>query len=155
MQIFIMRHGEAQTFASSDAERPLTERGNKDNQQMAAWLANRLPKLDLVLVSPYLRAQQTWQDCQPYLPDAARVMQEPGITPYGDSEQVASYLRALISIENPASVLVISHLPLVNYLTLALSPQANLLPFTTSAICQLDYNPKTEKATLVACKTVQ
>ena len=35
MQIYIMRHGEAENFAASDAERPLTARGIAQSQLMA------------------------------------------------------------------------------------------------------------------------
>ncbi|OEE68132.1 phosphohistidine phosphatase SixA [Enterovibrio norvegicus FF-33] len=142
MRIYIMRHGEAQTFAASDEERLLTERGEQQSVEMARWLANELPegKLDLVLVSPYLRAQQTWNACQTVLPTAQKVLTEDGITPYGDSEHVASYLRALVTVDHPASILLVSHLPLVGYLTaeFAVDMQAPMFPTSSIACIELD-----------------
>ena len=121
---------------------------------MAVWLSTKLARLDLVLVSPYLRAEQTWQDCQAALPKVKKMICEEGLTPYGDSEQVATYLRALISIEHPQSVLVVSHLPLVNYLAAEFDHTARSLSFSTSAICQIEFDPFTETAKVVDFKTV-
>lgn len=63
MKIYIMRHGEAQQFAPSDAQRALTDRGRHESEAVARACANQrgVKGFDLVLVSPYLRAQQTWE----------------------------------------------------------------------------------------------
>lgn len=155
MRIYIMRHGEAHTFATSDEERPLTERGELQSVDIARWLAKELPdgKLDLVLVSPYLRAQQTWQVCENVLPPAKRVLTEDGITPYGDSEHVASYLRALVSVDNPASMLVISHLPLVGYLTAEFDADIQPPMFPTSSVSCIDYDAETGKSEVLWMKS--
>lgn len=59
MRIYIMRHGEAQNFAPTDAERPLTVRGESHSEQMALQLTSQLKDgLDMVWVSPYLRASR-------------------------------------------------------------------------------------------------
>ncbi|MGF1874716.1 phosphohistidine phosphatase SixA [Photobacterium frigidiphilum] len=147
MRIFIMRHGEAQNFASSDAERPLTIRGEQQSKQAASQLATQLEgNLDLVWVSPYLRAQQTWQVMTAELPEAKKVVTADNITPYGDSEDVAAYLKALIAIERPETVMLISHLPLVGYLTADIVAGIQPPMFRTSAIAAIDYDPDTEVA---------
>lgn len=63
MKIYIMRHGEAQQFAPSDAQRALTDRGRHESEAVARACVNQrgVKGFDLVLVSPYLRAQQTWE----------------------------------------------------------------------------------------------
>ena len=82
MRIYIMRHGEAENFAASDAERPLTKRGSCQSKQMAEMLAQQLNQpLDTVLVSTYLRAQQTWQCMESVLPGVANVQVSDEITP--------------------------------------------------------------------------
>lgn len=141
MQIYIMRHGEAESFASSDESRVLTQRGKEQSQQMASWLATQLNSLDIVLVSPYIRAQETWQSCISVLPKAGKVLTEEGITPYGDSAHVSTYIKALISIENPSNILIISHLPLVGHLSTEFDVSVAPLSFPTSAICQIEYDP--------------
>lgn len=150
MRIYIMRHGEAHAFADSDESRALTPRGELESQRMASWLSPQLNnELDLVLVSPYLRAQQTWAACLPLLPSAKKVMIEDGITPYGQSEDVAIYLRALIGLEQPQSILLVSHLPLVGYLTAEFEQGIHAPMFPTSGISCIDYDVATEKSQLI------
>ncbi len=66
MNIWIMRHGEAGFNASSDAARCLTDNGIKNTISQGKWLgehlANQQIQLDKILVSPYLRAQQTLEN---------------------------------------------------------------------------------------------
>ncbi len=151
MQIYIMRHGEAHAYAKSDEERALTEKGERDSSAMASWLAPKLqyPHLDLVLVSPYLRAQQTWQVCEGILPVATKIITDNEITPYGNSEQVATYLRALIGLEKPHSILLVSHLPLVGYLTAEFEAGISAPMFPTSGISCIDYDLDTQESKLV------
>ncbi|MGF1706029.1 phosphohistidine phosphatase SixA [Enterovibrio baiacu] len=155
MHIYIMRHGEAHAFAASDEERQLTELGEHQSAAMAKWLAGQLSSgtLDVVLVSPYIRAQQTWQACEKLLPAATKVLTDEGITPYGDSEDVAAYLRALIAVDEPESVLVVSHLPLVGYLTAEWSPGMQPPMFPTSSISCVEYDAETDKSDVLWLKT--
>lgn len=55
-EILVMRHGDAARRAATDAERPLTDRGR---EEVAANAAHLPADIDLFLVSPYVRAQQT------------------------------------------------------------------------------------------------
>ena len=55
MKLYLMRHGEAETFAKSDAARALTNTG----RAAVASKADLLPAIDQLIVSPYLRALQT------------------------------------------------------------------------------------------------
>ncbi len=61
MDLILWRHAEAEDAdgKTPDAKRRLTARGEKQAQQMAAWLKARLPKRTTLLVSPTERAQQT------------------------------------------------------------------------------------------------
>lgn len=150
MRIYIMRHGEAHNFAPSDAERPLTERGQTLSQQMASQLVHQLNDgLDMVWVSPYLRAQQTWQAMATDLPVPKQLMTVDEITPYGDAESVATYIKAVIAIERPETLLVVSHLPLVGYLTAELVPGLQAPMFITSSIAAIDYQPDTGASELL------
>lgn len=150
MRIFIMRHGEAQNFAPSDAERPLTPRGEAQSRQMAEWLAQQLDgQLAMAWVSPYLRAQQTWQTMTDALPAPAKLMTVEDITPYGDAEDVAAYVKAVVDLERPETLVIVSHLPLVGYLTAELVVGMQPPMFQTSAIAAIDYNPETGQATFL------
>lgn len=61
MDLILWRHAEAEEADAStpDAQRALTERGEKQARKMAAWLARRLPEKTRILVSPARRTRQT------------------------------------------------------------------------------------------------
>ncbi len=110
MNIFIMRHGEAEHCAHSDAERALTDHGHSASIAVARACAEKgFAKFDKVLVSPYVRAQQTWKAISKHFA-AEQVETCEEITPYGDSEQVADYVNALIDVHHYQNVLIVSHL---------------------------------------------
>lgn len=136
MKVFIMRHGDAVPDAASDALRPLSERGVDESQQMARWLDARKPEIDRVLVSPYVRAQQTLAELRGALPLPDETECLPQLTPGGDADVVGDYLRALAGTGVNA-VLVVSHLPLVGYLVAALCPQESAPMFATSGIARV------------------
>ena len=63
MNIILMRHGEAQLSARSDAGRNLTARGESQVRACAnqayADQKDSLMMVELIVASPFLRAQQT------------------------------------------------------------------------------------------------
>ena len=61
MDLILWRHAEAfePRDGQDDAGRPLTPKGERQAQRMAAWLNRQLPSSARVLVSPAKRAQQT------------------------------------------------------------------------------------------------
>lgn len=132
-----MRHGDAQLDAASDAERPLTVRGSEESRLMAAWLSTRILDTDRILVSPYLRAQQTLSVLREelVLPDQEESM--PELTPGGDVDLVCCYLQTLAN-EGLGSVLIVSHLPLVGYLVADLCAHEQAPMFATSAVACVD-----------------
>lgn len=136
MQVFIMRHGDAALDAASDSVRPLTTQGCDESRLMANWLKSQKVAIERVLVSPFLRAEQTLDvvgDCL-NLPMKVEVM--PELTPCGDVGMVSAYLQALAN-EGAESALIISHLPLVGYLVSELCPGETPPMFTTSAIASV------------------
>ncbi len=58
MQLILWRHAEAED-SGPDSARRLTERGRRDAEHVAKWLAKRLPEKPRVLASPARRAQET------------------------------------------------------------------------------------------------
>jgi phosphohistidine phosphatase len=57
-KLWIMRHGQAQSMAQTDEQRPLTDEGRRQVMINSQVLVNEV--FTHVFVSPYLRAQQTW-----------------------------------------------------------------------------------------------
>lgn len=59
MDLILWRHAEAVPDLEDDLARPLTRKGERQAQRMAAWLSRQLPDQLRVLASPAVRAQQT------------------------------------------------------------------------------------------------
>ncbi|WP_409158891.1 phosphohistidine phosphatase SixA [Pectobacterium sp. B2J-2] len=133
MQVLIMRHGDAVLDAASDAVRPLSDGGCDESRQMACWLNEQNIDIERVLVSPYLRAQQTLDVVKKVLPlpEEADCLNE--LAPGGDAQLVGYYLQTLAR-EGVGAVLVVSHLPLVGYLVAELCRNETAPMFATSAI---------------------
>lgn len=141
MQIFIMRHGQAAQNARSDTSRPLTENGCHEILKMSVCLQQHLAiPIERVLVSPYLRAQQTLAVLGEKLALPHHVEILDMLTPEGDAKWNASYLAAL-SEQGIQAVLVISHLPLVGYLVSELCPSMEMSPmFSPAAIATISFH---------------
>lgn len=149
MKIFIMRHGEAEHFAASDAERALTERGIRESIAIAQSCHQKgVTGFDKVLVSPYLRAQQTWQQIQPIFPESTFDICH-DITPYGQADLVFDYVSALVDVEQLQSLLLVSHLPLVGYLTSEFLTDLPPPIFPTSGMIGIEFDPVTRRSELL------
>ena len=135
MRIIVMRHGDAVLGADDDAARALTERGRQQSLAMSQWLVPQVAKIERVVVSPYLRAQQTWQTISSVLP-CAEVEILDDLVPHGHADHVGDYLRALES--EVSTLLVVSHLPLVGYLVAELCPGVTPPMFATSAMVAIE-----------------
>ena len=57
MRLWVLRHGQAEAQAASDAQRNLTEHGREEVLGMSRRLQQQVP--EVILASPYVRAQQT------------------------------------------------------------------------------------------------
>ncbi len=147
MNIWIMRHGEASFSASSDSERTLTPFGIEMAKKQGQWLGNRLNQakiqLDKILVSPYLRTQQTLEAVKLGLQavgfsqsftNLVETWEE--ITPDGNQSLVLDYLDFLRD-EGAKNVLLISHLPLVFDLVCALTDDQSQVHFYPAVMAEL------------------
>lgn len=137
MQIYIMRHGQAETVANSDKERKLTELGRSESQQMAVYLADNNVSFDAIFVSPYLRAQQTWESLQPFFPQTVAAQTLDFLTPNGSVRRSVDEILAL-QVAGVKSLLIVSHLPLVGYLVGELVPAAGVPAFITSSVAHIE-----------------
>ncbi|UDG80630.1 Phosphohistidine phosphatase SixA [Candidatus Hartigia pinicola] len=133
MKIYIMRHGDAVLRANNDMERVLTKKGKNDAILVIKKLQQQISTVEKILVSPYLRAQQTLQVILEnlYIPAKVEVMDI--LTPTGNAKSAANHILNL-TIMGTNSVLIISHLPLIHYLFLTLCPDETPLIFHTSSI---------------------
>lgn len=138
MQIYVMRHGQAELMAPSDSERPLSSVGRAESKQMAAYLAKKNVSFDAVLVSPYLRAQQTLAAVKPLVVnEKADIKISSYLTPSGNINKIANEIHAL-QIMGIESLLIVSHLPFVGYLVGELVPEAGTPAFATSSVAHIE-----------------
>ncbi len=117
MNIFIMRHGQASNFAQSDELRSLTDFGKKQAYSQGEWLFKQGISLDKVLVSPYRRTRETFDEINLAYQQtlANKIELEPLLIPFGDSEKILNCLY-LLREQNMQNVLIISHIPIVGEL---------------------------------------
>ncbi len=148
MNIWIMRHGEAGFNSTTDSQRSLTTQGQKNAFEKGLWLGNRLSKqnykIDKILVSPYLRAEQTLTEVQKGISQInSEVLTNnieiwKGITPSGDPLNVINYLNVLRQ-EGIKNLLIISHLPLVYELVSYLTKYHSKVHFYPAVIAEIDW----------------
>ncbi|MDU6708243.1 phosphohistidine phosphatase SixA [uncultured Haemophilus sp.] len=155
MKIFIMRHGEAEVIAASDEARHLTEYGRKQSISQGQWLKTHLNSTALsvqkVIVSPYVRAQETFELVNLALDNILNDVETwSGVTPYGNATLVADYLSVLQK-QGVESVLLVSHLPLVGSIVSELYGKRNPISFYPSTIVQIDWNG--EEGIIEACNS--
>lgn len=110
MELFILRHGEAEPYAVRDAERQLTSWGREQLTRVLTESAEALKAVTLVVTSPYIRAQQTCQVALNYVPaTAADYLSLDFLTPDSNPQQVFDWLSGITD----SVVLLVSHQPLV------------------------------------------
>ena len=105
MKIWILRHGEAEPHARRDAERELTAHGREQVLRSAAHLIGQ--PLDCILVSPYVRAQQTAALVCQALGFSSPPITVPWLTPESEPKY------ALSQLPDSGNVLLVSHQPFV------------------------------------------
>ena len=59
MQLLLLRHADATTSARIDDLRPLSDKGRQQAQRVARFCKSRKIQPDLILTSPFLRAEET------------------------------------------------------------------------------------------------
>ena len=132
MKVWILRHGEAEGHAPTDAERNLTEHGRAEVLRSAAHLIGQ--PLGAIIASPYVRAQQTAQLVRDVLGFQPEIRTVPWLTPDGDVQ------RVLEKLDSDDDVLLVSHQPLVGNLISFLQHghQRQPQPMYTASLAQLE-----------------
>jgi phosphohistidine phosphatase len=112
MNLYLLRHGEAQVHAADDSLRPLTPRGREDVRMVARQFTSKGVTLDRCLVSPFLRAQQTVAEFLSELHSDIPIETQPWLTPQIRATEAIQHLQTL----NANHVLIVSHNPLLSEL---------------------------------------
>lgn len=148
MRLYIMRHGHAvlPLSAQSDEQRELTAEGEQEVASTAQWLAEKAGSLDLCLVSPYRRAQQSADVALKYIDSQSRQdMHEltPDIDPVQALTAVAAQFIAIADDTDKQQVLLVSHMPLVSYLVHEIDRSKQPPIFPTGGIAVLEFDTDT------------
>jgi len=164
MILIIMRHGEAGDFSNPDHLRPLTASGKKQCQQAGVLLANSLkkyiskqnissdeaPSIDIALVSPFLRTQQSYRAVASGIKVNDMITID-AITPMGNAQQSADLIHGYATdTPAPKSMLVVTHLPLVSLLADKICPEFNAKIFEPADTLIIDYNTSTGRGEQLA-----
>jgi len=121
MNLYLLRHGEAEPTASSSAGRQLTEAGHEEVAIVARQFASRNLKLDACFVSPSLRAQQTSTTFLSLIFNSPEPVTTDILSPDKRAAQAIKFLENICE-EN---VLLVSHNPILSEL-LALLTDGNV-----------------------------
>jgi phosphohistidine phosphatase len=123
-RLMLLRHAKTETDAPSgkDQDRRLDDRGRNDAAEIGGWMTRHPPFPDSVLVSPAVRAHQTWeiawQAMKKRVPEP-----EVELVPelYGaDPAQLLLTIREA-STANPKTLMLVGHNPGMHELALALA----------------------------------
>lgn len=133
MKLFILRHGQAENFACSDAERALTDGGRAEVRRVIRRSAGEISPLHHLWVSPLRRAQQTADVVEEELGPAPRET-SPLLVP----ECSAYHVLELLSGVEDGTYLLVSHQPLVGELVNGLCGKPNgFYAMDTGALAQV------------------
>ena len=148
----LLRHAEAEVIASSDEARHLNNYGRKQSISQGQWLKNHLNSTALsvqkVIVSPYVRAQETFELVNSALDNTLNDVETwSGITPYGNATLVADYLSVLQE-QGIESVFACFSFTFSGQYCFGALGKRNPISFYPSTIVQIEWNG--EKGTIEA-----
>ncbi len=140
MELFVLRHGHAESNAPSDAQRALSSLGKDEVQQCMQKHAKDLSRVQKVLVSPYLRAQQSADIVLPALSGAERSTVDL-ITPSGRPKSVIDFLFKEVQENDTSSLMLVSHLPFVGMLIDSLCDlDEGEIRMSTASLAAIDFD---------------
>ncbi len=122
-RLMLLRHAKTEHDAASgrDQDRRLDHRGRKDAATIGAWIGANPPFPDLVLVSPALRAKETWEiawDAMKEFAPEPQVELVPGL--YGaEPEELLQTVRNATA-SDPKCLMLVGHNPGMHEVALSL-----------------------------------
>lgn len=129
--LLVVRHGKSDWAGDEpDRERPLSRRGRRQAPETGAWIAKHHPTIDLAVVSPALRARETWDLVAAELSGGAPALSidERVYAAWGD--ELAEVIRSLP--DDARTVALVGHNPGVE--TIVESYVGRYAPMPTSAL---------------------
>jgi phosphohistidine phosphatase len=111
-RLYLMRHAHAVNGHPMDSARGLTDKGKKQAREMGDWLVKQIGRVDILITSPFKRAQQTTAIVAPLLGThvADTRLAEPDAMPFDYWKEVERLAQ------QSKDVLIIGHDPSINIL---------------------------------------
>ena len=133
MDLFFLRHGEAEPRAASDAERRLTPAGESDVLGVIESRRAELATVELIVTSPYRRALQTAKIAAQALDFDRELLVTEQLEPGADPQALFHFIDAL----DAKSILLVTHQPLVGNVLSLLSGDSRWLATGTANLVAL------------------
>lgn len=110
IEIYVMRHGQAEVHAAADHLRKLTEHGEREVTEMCTRI-DALSSLPHIICSPYVRARQTAEIVAEQSSAALHVYE--GITPEAIPSAAIDFVYNYCEQQAISRLLIVSHMPFV------------------------------------------
>jgi phosphohistidine phosphatase len=127
-RLMLLRHAKTENDAPSgkDQDRRLDDRGRLDAAEIGGWIARHPPFPDLVLVSPAVRSQQTWDiawDVMRGTVPPPKLEYPAGL--YGADPSALLQIIHAASADDPQRLLLVGHNPGLHELAFVLTGSGN------------------------------
>lgn len=135
MRIYLTQHGLA-VPKDVDATRPLSEQGRRDIQHLAEFLGRGGVRLNRILHSGKVRAEQTADLLSGLLQPAGETLSRDGLGPKDPVQSLTAEIETWTS-----DTLIVSHMPFIGRLTSLLlisDPDRTLLAFQPGSTAGLE-----------------
>jgi phosphohistidine phosphatase len=127
-RLMLLRHAKTETDAPSgqDQDRRLDDRGRLDAAAIGGWIGRHPPFPDRVLVSPAVRAHQTWEIAREAMQDATKDLAPPPKVEFlpelygADPARLLQTIR-MASLSDPQRLLLVGHNPGMHELAITLT----------------------------------
>jgi phosphohistidine phosphatase len=123
-RLMLLRHAKTESEAPSgrDQDRRIDERGRRDAAESGNWIGRHPPFADTVMVSPAVRAHQTWDLAWDAMKDHAPPPQVEFLPElYGaDPAHLLEIIRSAVATD-PKHLMLVGHNPGMHELALALA----------------------------------
>lgn len=138
MQVFVLRHGQAESQITTDEARNLTDKGRADVASSVRQSLSDLKKVQEIWASPLVRAQQTAQIVREILANEGvqlSIKTTDLIIPESDPTGLFDSLQTT----NATSVLLASHQPFVgDFIDLFCGSESGFHPMNTSSLALIE-----------------
>ena len=124
MKLYLVRHG---ITVTANGEQTLSEMGIQQTQEIGRFLKQSGVKIDAILHSEKLRAQQTAQLIGQIVEPDLTPIQSPGLKP---DDPIAPILQEIATFDR--DVMIVSHLPLLEKLL-------TILTLGIDTLCPIDF----------------